>query len=343
MRGWAVSVVAALSLLVASGAQAAGANVDAATPEQAEQAQRHFAEGDALYDVQRYEEAVTEYQKSYDIVASPNSRLMVARALQELGRLDEAFHEYGATLDEAEALSSSHEAYARTAEAARHELEALKSRVAWLTVQLGDVPPGSDVTVAGKPVQDAALAAPIVVVPGPVAVEARAPDGRVARATVHLAAGRESSVTLKLGETVTVGEPASPPPPPVAPPPEPTAPAATAAEPPRRHRARPAAYAATAVGVAGLATFGVFGARSSAAYSGLEDDCPDGICPADSKDDIDAGRRDQRIANIALGVGIAGTVAGVTLFVVGSRRPRTPERAALVLRPGALAVEGRFR
>ncbi len=335
------ALCAAVVLSSAAIAWAEGAPVERATPAEAEAAQVAFAKADQHFDVQRYEEALAGYRESHALVASPNSRLMIARSLQELGRLDEAYHEYELAVAAAEDLAQRQPSYVKTAAAARHELEALRSRVAWLTIELGDVPADSSVTVGGKPVAVSALDEPVVVVPGRVDVVATGPDGRVARAEVHLAAGRDRTVTLQLDETVTVGEP------------PPTAAAATAvpeAEPAtastqeraeRGPRFRGAAVATTSVGGAGLVAFAVLGAMARSRYEDLDAACPDGLCPTERGDDIDGGRRLQTAANVALAVGVAGVGTGVTLLVAGRRREVVA--ASVSLRPGGVAVRGHFR
>ncbi len=337
------ALCAAVVLAPAAVAWAEGLPVEQATPKQADAAQVAFARADRLFDVQRYEEALAAYRESYAIVASPNSLLMVARSLQELGRLDEAHHEYELTVTAAADLATRQPTYEKTAAAAQHELEALKSRVAWLTIELGDVPVDGSVTVGGKPVAVESLSRPVVVLPGRVDVVAMGPDGRVARAEVHLAAGRESTVTLRLDETVTVGEP-SPSAANTRVAPEPKATAATVPEPAGRGpRFRAAAFAATAVGGAGLVTFTVLGAMARTRYEDLDAACPDGLCPSELADDIDAGRRTQTAANVALAVGVVGASTGVTLLVVGRKRGEAPASASVGLVPGGVTVRGRFR
>jgi hypothetical protein len=330
---------------VATPAWAEGVSVSAATAEQVEAAQETFRTADELFDVQEYDAAIAKYRESYDIVASPNSRLMVARGLRELGRLDEAFHEYEATLDQAEVLAEDNETYATTAQAARDELQALKSRVAWLRVELGDVPPDAEVTVSGKPVDTQALDEPIVVVPGRIDVVATTTEGRTARGEVHLAAGRESSVTLKLDETVTVGEPAAAPAKPAAEKPaEPVAPAPAPPEPPRRRGAyRPLAIVAGGIGVAGFAAFGIFGSKARTKFDDLESACANGSCPADSQDDIDTGKDAQLFANVGLAVGAVGLGASGALLILDHRHRREQRKVTVTIRPGRVAVEGTFR
>ena len=317
-----------------------------ATPKQVQEAQQTFREADKLFDVQKYDQAIAKYRESYQIVASPNSRLMIARSLRELGRLAEAFREYEATVEAAEQLAENNDAYATTAAAARDELQALRSRVAWLTIELGDVPEGSAIKVAGRAVDVAELDAPLVVVPGRTDVVATTTDGHVAKGEVHLAAGGEGTLTLKLDETVTVGEPAETEPEAQAsPPPEPTPTPAPEEPPPRRRRPSPLAYVAGGVGVIGFTAFGVFGRQAKSKFDDLESRCPDDACPPDAQTDIDSGRTAQTLANVGLAVGVVGVVTSATLFVARRRGGRETKNASvrLSVAPTALALEGRFR
>ncbi len=332
-----------VGLLLTSAAWADGVAVDAATNEQLQQAQTAFQAADELFDVQQYAEALEKYRASYGVVASPNSRLMIARCLRELGRLDEAYAEYDATLTAAEELARTKPQYAQTVKSARDELQALRTRVALLSVTLGDVPPESEVTVGGKQVDAKALERPIVVVPGEVVVTAVAPDGQRAGAVTRASAGRESTVTLKLGEGADIGQkPAgseAPPPPP--PPPQAEPEVAPTPPPESDSLLKTYAYVAGGVGAAGLVTFGVFGMLNNAKYDELDEQCPDGHCAPDRSDDIDQGRLYQTLANVGAVVGVVGLGAGVTLFYLGHSQESEPQAAVLV-GPGSITVSGRF-
>jgi hypothetical protein len=335
----ACGVIAIVGMARAGWAE--GVDVARATPQQAEKAQTVFRSGDALFDVQRYEEALERYRASFEIVASPNSRLMIARCLNELGRLDEAHAEYVEVLTLARKAAEKNPVYQPTAQAAQDELTALRSRVAWLSIELGDVPPDAQLTVGGKPVRISAANEPLPVVPGKVQIVATTSDGRQARAEVHVAAGRESSVKLKLGETVTVDSPPAEQQTPAEPAQTSTPPAsATVMEPPpKRSPLKPLAYVAGGLGVAGLVGFGVLGALNNSKFSSLESKCPNDHCPPNLADDIDQGRTLQTFANVSLVVGIAGLGTSVTLFLLGRDRPRP---TAVVVSPSSVELRGQF-
>src|SRR5690606_8216815 len=134
-------------------------------------------------------------------VASPNSRLMIARCFLELGRLDEAYDELSGVSTDAEGKDD----YQTTGAIAKKEREALRHRLAWLTVRMGDVPDGSVLMIGGRERTPESIEEPIAVTPGRTAVKATTSTGEVAEAEVHLAAGRFATVELRLGQTITVG------------------------------------------------------------------------------------------------------------------------------------------
>ncbi|MCA9625431.1 MAG: tetratricopeptide repeat protein, partial [Myxococcales bacterium] len=96
--------------------------------------------------------------------------------------------------------------------------------------------------------------------------------------------------------------------------------------------------------VAGMVMFGVFGSFAKSTYGDLETVCTaDGRCPADRQADIDAGKRDQTIANVSLVVGVSGLIAGTSLFLL---EPEIDDSATASVRlevsPTYLGLGGRF-
>src|SRR5687767_13364997 len=128
-----------MTVTSAAVALAEGASVDAASKEQSVAAQKAFEAADVLYDAKHFAEALTAFRASHDVVKSPNTRLMIARSLRELGRLGEAYTEAKAALTEAEEVSQRHPRYAETARAAREDLKALEARVGFLKIDLAKV------------------------------------------------------------------------------------------------------------------------------------------------------------------------------------------------------------
>jgi hypothetical protein len=256
------------ALLLSANLRAAG--VDNAAAEQKRAAQKMFEAADGLYESGRLDEAVQAFRASYDLVASPNTRLMLARSLRELQHYDEAYKEYQGTIRDAEASGGK---YPEALSAARAESEALSSQLEASQTQ----------HISPKP-------------------EVAPPPKEVAQPT-------------------TVRQPPS-----VA---------------PHSNGLRTGAYVAGGVGLLGFASFGLFGALDHSAYSDLKSKCAGG-CPSNVSHDVDAGRRDQLLANIGLAVGAVGVVTAVTLFLVSGPKHSQEHPVAIRLGPGHVVVDGRF-
>jgi hypothetical protein len=79
---------------------------------------------------------------------------------------------------------------------------------------------------------------------------------------------------------------------------------------------------------------------TSSKYSSLQHSCPQNHCSPDQRDDIDTGKTYQTVANVGLGVGIAGIATGVTLFILSSGHEDADVHVGLGL--GSAQVNGRF-
>jgi hypothetical protein len=328
-----------LAITWSADTRAEGASLDDASKEQSIAAQKAFEAADVLYDAKHYTEALAAFRASHDVVKSPNTRLMIARSLRELGRLGEAYTEAKAALAEAEAVSERHPRYAETARAAREDLRALEPRVGFVIVDLAKAADeGLTAKIGERSFDAAALSEPIAVTPGKTPVVVSAAGPKEFRRDVAVQAGGTQTVTVDFAPSRSMDSGKEPEPSPPAPPPK-TAEDTVSVGPDSSMRTW--AYVAGAAGAAGLVTFGVFGLLNSSSHSSLEDDCPAGRCPPGRKDDIDAGRRYQLIANVGLGVGIVGLAAGTTLFVLSSKSSEQPQ-TALRITPGAVSFERRF-
>jgi len=105
---------------------------------------------------------------------------------------------------------------------------------------------------------------------------------------------------------------------------------------------RTAAWISAGVGVVGLSAFGIFGYLDKKTHNALDSECTNSRCPASSLDKIDAGRRDQLIANVGLGVAAVGAVAATTLFILSPRKEATTPQVSIGASPTGLVVDGRF-
>jgi hypothetical protein len=328
LRTWIVAGWLA-STLAPGTAAGAGADPATATAKQKADAQKKFDHGRELSAATRYPEALAEFQASFEIVASPNTHFSIARTLAYMGQLAEAYVEYGKTVAEAQAAAPKDKRYTQTAEASDAEQRELRPRLAFLvlSVEHGE---GATVKVGERDVDQAAMRDAIPVTPGTVTVVVSNGGAEVARQSVTLAAADRKTVVLDAQAKAA------------------PAPAPEVHEPPPAivvdtspGGLRTAAYIAGGVGVAGLATFAIFGSLEKSSYNELNDACHAGPCPPERADDVATGRSRQTIANVGLGVGIAGLAAGVVLFVV-SAPPKAPTtaRATVLVAPGFVGVGG---
>lgn len=261
------------------------------------EAMKLLRDASRLFTEHRCEEALPKLERSYDLVPSPNSMLMIARCSSELGQHVEAYERYTTTLD----LASTNERYARTAQSAATEQQALRDQLTIVKVRLVDAPPGTTVRIAGAQTPLDGDVARRVAAPGRIAVEVSAPSRADLTRELTGRAGSELFIELTVPEeTIDPG-------------PEPTPTAADASS-----GSDWALYGAIAGGVMGLVGMGMFvgfGVSNQQAYADLEERCAPN-CGSDFTDDIVAGERDGLIANISLGVGLVGLATGTAMLVV---------------------------
>ncbi len=313
----------AFVLLGALARPASAVTYEQANRDQRRAAQKTFEAADGLYRAKRFDEALTAFKASYDLVASANTRLMIGRCLLALERPLEARAELLGTIADAEAGG---DRYEKAREAARAELGALNEKLSFVTIAVtGD----ASVRLDDRELAREELGVALPLLPAPIVIEAIWPSGRTARKELELSPGSYESVALD--------EPAPPPAPPpkraAPPPPPPPAPERSPAP-------RTLAYVAGGIGVAGLATFAIFGLMNNSTYSSLQEECPTGRCPPDRADDIDHGRTYQTLANVGLAVGVIGLGTGATLFVLSSGSGS--ESVSARLSPSSVTVSGKF-
>jgi hypothetical protein len=337
MRHGALAACLALAALAPSVASAAGVDPADATPIQREQAQARFVRGKALFEQRNYAAALEEFRGSIGIVQSPNARLYVARCYREMGRLVDAYVEFGRTAVEAREHAAADGRYDKAAEAAKAEREALAPKLGFVTVRVAN--PGADTTlrVGGTEIPRAGWTEPAPVMPGEVEVEATTPGYAPARQTVSVAAGQRVEITLDAGTAGAEGAPA----------PGTAALAGEASSGGKRPPFLPIAIAAGGVGVAGMIVFAAAGASSLATYDDLKRKCGLAPCPNTPAFDaeISSGRTSQAVANVGLVFGIVGLAAGatfLTLHIVSGKKSESSPPAALVVGPSSVGLRGTF-
>ncbi len=326
-----------------------------------EVAQKVYLQGTAHYKAGRLLEALAAFRASYDMVASPNSHIMIARTLRDKGDIAQAYAEYDRVVVEADQAVERDSKYQATADAARAERGKLREKLTMVIVRVRNPPDDLHVVVGDKPIERADWGKPVPVLAGPLVA-------------LGVAGGRPDQRQEVSGfpndELVVSFDYSAPPPPPVA-----ATPAAKTADdelkPTRfpagdsvpdipRQPARPEppptdrtwAYVSLGAGGAGLLTFFTFGALNQSTYTDLQSACPNMRCTHGQQDEIDRGRRYQVIANVGLGVAVVGASVGAILLTGGgestpsavdsARQPRGLVVTDVAVGPGSLQVRGAF-
>ena len=298
-------------------ANAAGVDPANATSAQREQAQGRFTTGRQLYEAGKFEESVASFRASNEIVASPNARLYLARALRESGKYVDAYVEFGRT--ETEAVAQKDHKYDKAAEASAAERKALESKVGFVSVQVDHATASTTVKVAGAEISREAWKERAPVVPGKTEVIVESPPQAPVVQSVDVAAGEEKVVVVDAASASD----------------------AVAAPPPAdRTKLRTYAYVAGGVGAVGLVTFAIAGILANGTYSDLQSRCGSGPCPASLSSEISRGKTEQTLANVGLVFGILGAGVGATLYVLSM--PKAKSSTALVLSPSCTGLRGTF-
>jgi hypothetical protein len=336
----ALFVALALSLGVIDAAAApkerAGTSAKAQSAKSVEGAQKVYLQGAAHYKAGRLLEALAAFRASYDMVASPNSHIMIARTLRDRGDLAQAYVEYDRVVSEADEAIKRDAKYQPTADAARAERGKLREKLTMVIVRVSNPPDDLHVMVGERPIDRADWGTPVPVVAGALValgVAAGRPDQRQ---ELSGPAGEELVVSFDYSTPPPAPAPVEPSPPPKQPANEDLKPAHVAPndavpdiprQPPRPAPPpadRTWAYVALGAGGAGLVTFVTFGALNQSVYSDLKDACPNMHCPVDRQDDIDKGRRYQVLANVGLGLAVVGGAVGTFLLLNGESSPSSP-------------------
>lgn len=319
-----------LIALLAQPLTAHAASPDVATDEEKHAAQKMFEAGDGLYESGRYEDAIVAFKNSHHLVASPNSRLMLARSLREAGHYAEACAEFRGVIRDAEATQGR---YPEALSSARSELGTLESSLGQLELDAKFRERVRGLSVNGQAV--APLTAPIVVPAGTLQLEYLLSDGSHHSTAVELARGEHKLLNeLEFAPQFTQPEAS------VAA--SPNASTHSAPQGARSDGVRTAAWISTGVAAAGIASFGVFGLLNRRAFNELESSCPADRCSTTSADTIEAGRRYQRLANLGLGVAIVGTATATTLFIVSMRKQGESPAIALNITNAGVQLDGKF-
>jgi hypothetical protein len=322
-------LIASVLMVCPALAFAEGADISAATVDQKTKAQAAYVAANKKYEANDMEGALAGFRASFDFVKSPNTSLVIGRALANLGRYAEAYRQALATQEIARKAVVVDKKYAAAETSARDDANEWKLKIAFVRIDLAGR--SGTVKVAGRVVAADELGGPIAVDPGFVDVvledAATAPESKRA----DLKAGAEETVSFAKTEAVT-------------PPPPPATETEGSAHPfDMGTGQRVTAGVFLGLGVVGMGLFAGFGIANNSKFSELEDTCGSGNCPPGSQETIDDGRTLQTAANASVIAGSICLAVGAALliptFVVSDSKEST---TAVSVGPGFVGLSRSF-
>lgn len=264
--------------------------------------QAQFIKGQELFEAKKYDEALPLFRNAFDKTKSPNASLYVARCLEKLGKLDEAYKEMQLTVGIATEKAEKDEKYATTRDAAAGELAQLKPRVGLLVIAFTEAYEGATVTVNDRELVDSELGQPFPVMPGEVVIVGSASGRETVTKNEDVSGGETKTIALALPEAGGNGD-------------EPPPPNGDGFE---LTTLRIVGFAVGGLGVVGMVVFAITGSLAASKFSDIEEECRGQRC-TDPKFEsvIDKGKTQATVANVSVGIGAACLIAGTLLVILG--------------------------
>ena len=183
-----------------------------ASPDAQTAARDHFQRGRIFYDARRYVDAIDEFRQSLEASPSPNTRLLVARSLREMGgHTAEAYGEFMATATDAEERAATEPRYGPVGAAARVEAGQLLGQIALLRIVLTQRPEDTDVRLDGREIPPDQWNEDLPLEPGSHTLDATAPGRQPYHRVWNVPAGNAVQVAVTLafqsGEAGTIEAP----------------------------------------------------------------------------------------------------------------------------------------
>jgi hypothetical protein len=214
LRGWGVRALASASLVVGAATFATTltwtAAASAATDEERAAARGLADKAMSAFKEHRYADAIDLFQRAETLVHSPIHLLFLGRAHAASGQLVRA-HEAFLKASREEVAADAPASRARAVADATKELEAIRPRLAELTIRVFGGPDAPNVTVDGTGIAAVLVGVPMPVDPGAHRVEVKAAGFLSAWRNINLAEGQRESIKLELvpDPNVTAKTPAS--------------------------------------------------------------------------------------------------------------------------------------
>jgi hypothetical protein len=276
-----------------------------------------FDSANKLFAEKKYDAALLLFRKAYEQSQSPNAHLMIGKCLLALNRLPEAYDELSATMREAAKRAESEAKYANARDAAATELAPLEAKIGKVVITAIGAPVDVRVRLGGVELAKEKLGTPVAVMPGTVEIVAEGfPQGTVTRRE-EVKGGETKAVTFGTETQLSTPKTMRPP-----------------SETPVSNEmsgggVRKAGFAVLGLGVVGMGLFAFGGIQGNSKFATLEKECGTARC-TDPKyaDVIESGKTMDVLANIGLGVGAAGLIAGTIMVIVGGPKPKSKQTNA---------------
>jgi len=277
-----------------------------------------------------YTQALEQFRDVGQVRMTPQVRFHIASCEEKLGRLVTALGGYELALADADNVG---EDFKNEVDSA---VTRLRAGIPKLLIQRGPGAEAAEIQLDGVSLGASSVGVSVPLDPGPHSVNAKAPGFLAFSQTVTVAENEQKTVDVEL-----TAEPQ----------PEAPSPNGSVTEPVDLNgklHPRLVPYVIGGVGIASLIGSGVLFALRQSTLSDLEDKCgPDRkSCPSSARAEVDNLKLYNTTAQVALGLGVVGVGAAVTLLLLQNKQ--SPTTAGLVFAPDApnalagASLSGRF-
>ncbi|MEO6600537.1 MAG: hypothetical protein ABIQ16_11725 [Polyangiaceae bacterium] len=337
LRAATLSLVLASLLASPKAAHAEASASDRAT------ARALAGEGYKALKVKDFATAEDRFRRADELVHAPTLVLDHARALIGLGRYGEAYAAFDAVTREV-LPPNAPAVWTRAIKDAQVELEAIKPKVAWLTLHLkGASDP--EIEIDGRPLPLQSLGDRLPETPGELRIVVSAQGFITQTVTKRLSAGEEGELEIAL-EPVPKPAPVF-----VVAPPAPVSNSGSGLD-DRGNRHRTLAYVSFGVAGLGVAVGTATGILWLKARSDVKSACGGLACQAQNGTEQARFKDDKRrydtfgtLSGVGFAVGVAGAATGLILLLSGPEAPTEAKQAGIhpYVGPGAVGVYGAFQ
>ncbi|WP_437282033.1 hypothetical protein WME90_16170 [Sorangium sp. So ce375] len=278
-----------------------------------------FQEGVALSAANNCAAALAKFQAVASVRRTPQVLFNIAECEARLGKLVSALGNYRIAAAAADGDPRANDVSAHVGA----RIDDLEARIPKLAIRRGEGALTATILLDGAALGASEMSADIPVDPGPHVISARIGDREVAREIVTLEERDAKTVEITIADPPAAPQPASPLPG-----------GAKAEAPPTGAPApRPSKVPGLVVlgaGIASGAVGGVFLGLRAGTLSDLDARCGgDRSCPPSARPVAERGRLYTGVAEAAIGLGVAGVAAGITLLVLsGSAAAAEPDTGA---------------